>query len=319
MSAYLIRRLLLIIPTMLIVSIAVFAIVRLIPGSAIDVMMSRMDVGTGNREEQRDAIRHELGLDVPIHIQYGHWMANIMHGDLGERLWEKTPVADELLNRFPVTFEITVLALLTSLIISFPIGIYSGIRQDTIGDYVGRSFAILCIAIPGFWLGTLIIIFPSIWWGWSQPIMVVSFVEDPIGNLIQFIIPSVILGMSLSGTTMRMLRTMMLEVLRQDYIRTAWSKGLRERVVVTRHALKNALIPVITIIGLQMPLLIGGTVIIEQIFCLPGWGRLVVESALDRDYTTLSGVTLVATGFVLLINLVVDFTYAYLDPRIKYG
>jgi len=320
MRAYIIRRLLLIIPTLLIVSAIVFGIIRLIPGSAIDIMMSRMDVGTGKQEEQRAAIRHELGLDIPIHVQYGQWMKNIiMHGDLGDRLWERTPVADELLKRFPVSLELGLLALLTALIISFPIGIYSGVRQDNVGDYVGRSFAILCIAVPGFWLGTMVMVFPSIWWGWSPPIMLVSFVEDPIENLAQFIIPAIIMGMSLSGVNMRMVRTMMLEVMRQDYIRTAWSKGLREKTVILRHALKNALIPVVTLIGLQVPIVVGGAVIMEQIFCLPGWGRLVVESAIDRDYPTLSGVALAIAGFVLLINLAVDLTYAILDPRIKYG
>jgi len=205
-----------------------------------------------------------------------------------------------------------------ALIIAFPIGIYSAIRQDTWGDYIGRTFAILCIAVPGFWLGTLIIVFPSIWWGWSPSISLIRFPEDPMGNLVQFIVPAIVLGMALSGVTMRMTRTMMLEVLRQDYIRTAWSKGLKERVVVIRHALKNALIPVVTLVGLQLPILVGGTVIIEQIFSLPGMGRLIVEATFDRDYPMITGVMLFFAIAVMLINLFVDLTYAYFDPRVHY-
>lgn len=183
---------------------------------------------------------------------------------------------------------------------------------------MGRSFAILCISVPGFWLGTLVMIYPSLWWGWSPPILLIPFTEDPLGNLQMFIIPAVIMGMLLSGVNMRMMRTMMLEVLRQDYIRTAWSKGLRERVVVIRHALKNALIPVVTIIGLQMPIMIGGTVILEQIFCLPGVGRLLLEAIVQRDYPVVTGVMLFFATAILIINLLVDLTYAYLDPRVSY-
>jgi len=323
MRTYIIRRLLLSIPTLFIVTVALFFIIRFIPGSAVDIMMSRLDFGSQlggiTGEEQRALIEHELGLDVPIHVQYGRWLDRIvMHGDLGKSLWKQTSVTEEIIGRLPVTFEISVMALMVALLISFPIGIYSAIRQDTIGDYIGRSFAIACIALPGFWLGTLVIVFPAVWWGWMPSVTYTPFLEDPAQNLIQFIIPSVILGMALSGVNMRMMRTMMLEVLRQDYIRTAWSKGLRERTVVVRHAMKNAIIPVVTIIGLQMPIMIGGTVIIEEIFSLPGMGRLIVQAAMDRDYPLLSGATLVLTVAVMLINLVVDLTYGWFDPRVRY-
>ena len=195
---------------------------------------------------------------------------------------------------------------------------FSALRQDTWGDYIARSFAIFCIAIPGFWLGTMMIVFPSIWWGWSPPIILIPFVEDPLGNLKMFLLPAIVLGMAMSGMTMRLTRTMMLEVLRQDYIRTAWAKGLKEGVVVTRHALKNALIPVITLIGIQLPVMVGGSVIIEQIFSLPGMGRLVLDAILARDYTIVSGVMLVLAEVVVLTNLLVDVVYGYLDPRIHY-
>jgi len=217
-----------------------------------------------------------------------------------------------------VTVELGAMALVLGLLISVPLGVYSAIRQDSWGDYVGRSIAIGLIAIPGFWIGTMIMVFPSIWWQWTPPLEYIHFTEDPLGNLRMMVIPAVVLGTHMSGATMRMTRTMMLEVLRQDYIRTAWSKGLKERLVIIRHALKNAFIPVVTIVGLQLPIMIGGTVIIEQIFCLPGMGRFMLEAINQRDYTIVSGVNLLIVAFVLVNNLMVDLTYGYLDPRIRY-
>ena len=321
MRAYIIRRLLLTIPTMLIVTILVFLTVRLIPGDVIDLMLqghaSKMASGTEYELTAAD-LRHELGLDEPIHIQYVRWMGRVLQGDLGRSLWTNIPVTDEIKRRLPVSAELGILGIVTALIIALPIGIYSAIRQDTGGDYLARSFAIACIALPSFWLGTMVMVFPSVWWQWSPAMQYVSLVENPLANLGQFMIPAFILGMALSGTTMRMTRTMMLEVLRQDYIRTAWSKGLTERVVIMRHALKNALIPVTTIVGMNLPVVIGGAVVLEQIFNLPGVGRLALDVINDRDYTVLSGINLFMATFVLGINLVVDITYAFLDPRVHY-
>jgi len=318
MRAYITRRLLLIIPTVLLATLMVFFVVHLIPGDIIDLMIAENPVGTTG-DVTRQALEHDLGLDVPIHVQYVQWLGDIfLHGDLGDSLWTSTSVTEEILSRLPVTFELGLMALVVALLIAIPIGVYSAIRQDTVGDYIARSFAILCIAVPGFWLGTMVVVFPSLWWGWSPPIMVIPFTEDPMGNLGMFILPAVVLGMAMAGVTMRMSRTMMLEVLRQDYIRTAWSKGLRERIVIMRHALKNALMPVITIVGLQVPILIGGAVIIEQIFCLPGIGRLVLNATFARDYPIVTGVMFVMALFILVVNLIVDLTYAYLDPRVQY-
>jgi peptide/nickel transport system permease protein len=227
-------------------------------------------------------------------------------------------VTEEILSRLPVTVELGILAMLILLIISLPIGVYSAIRQDSVGDYAGRSLATVLIALPNFWVGLMIIILGSLWFGWSPPLKVISFTEDPIGNLGMFIVPAFIMGMAETGTAMRMTRSMMLEVLRQDYIRTAWAKGLGERVVTMRHALKNALIPVITLIGLQIPYLLGGAVIIETIFGLPGIGRLLVEATLERDYTIVSGVVFSFAVLLILTNIVVDLTYGYLDPRVRY-
>jgi peptide/nickel transport system permease protein len=219
----------------------------------------------------------------------------------------------------PVTFELGAIALLVGLIIALPIGIYSAIRQDTAGDYIARSFSILLLAVPSFWLGTMVVVFPSIWWGWSPSVDYIPFSKDPVENVKNLLLPGVVLGAALSAITMRMTRTMMLEVLRQDYIRTAWAKGLTEKLVIVRHALRNALIPVVTLVGLQAPLLIGGAVIIEQIFIIPGMGLLLLEAVQKRDYPIVTGVFLAVGVAVMLINLVVDLTYGLLDPKVRMG
>lgn len=319
MQAYIIRRLLLIIPTLFLVTLIVFFSVRFIPGDVVDLMASEMGLESGvDVEVMAEHVRQVLGLDVPVHVQYVKWLGNLFQGDLGESLWRREPVAEQIFQRLPVSLELGVLAIITALVIAFPIGVYSAIRQDTAGDYTGRTFAILCISLPSFWLGTMVMVYPSVWWGWTPPLRYIPFFDNPVGNLFQFIIPGTILGMILSGNTMRMTRTMMLEVLRQDYIRTAWAKGLTERTVIVRHALKNALIPVITTIGLIMPFLIGGAVITEQIFCLPGVGWLLIQSLNQRDYPIISGINLILAVFVLCLNLVIDLTYGWLDPRVHY-
>ena len=319
MRTYIIRRLILIIPTLFFVTLILFFMIRLIPGDTVSLMVSEhLTYSTESSEELLTKIRHELGLDIPIHLQYGQWLWGVLQGDLGKSLWSGINVISVIAQRWPISFELGILAIVVGLLISLPIGIYSAIRQDTIGDYIVRSFAITGIALPTFWTGTMVMIFPSLWWKWSPVLEYIPFLENPLQNLGQFIIPSIILGMALSGTTMRMTRTMMLEVLRQDYIRTAWSKGLKERVVILRHALKNALIPIVTIVGFQVPMLIGGSVVLESIFNLPGVGALLIQLINNRDYPMLAGVNLLIATLVLLINLAVDITYSYIDPRIHY-
>ena len=320
MRAYIIRRLLLIIPTLFILSILVFLSVRFIPGDVIDVMVSRM-LQQGSKVDQfdREALERRLGLDVPVYVQYGRWMGGILrHGTLGDSLLGHWSVEEKIIGRLPVTIELGVLAIIIGLVIALPVGIYSAIRQDTVADYAGRSIAIIGLATPNFWLALMVLLYPAIWWGWSPPLELVPFTEDPLGNLGVFLIPSLILGTAMAAATMRMTRTMMLEVLRQDYIRTAWSKGLRERVVVIRHAIKNALIPVVSLIGLQLPILVGGAVIMENIFNLPGLGRLMLLALQDRDYPVVSGVNLFFATAVVGINLLIDLLYSYLDPRVRY-
>ena len=318
MRAYVIRRLLLIIPTLFILSILVFLTVRFIPGDVVDAMVGEMELMVTDIDRER--VLHMLGLDAPFHVQYGRWLGGILlHGTLGESLYGSWTIEDKIIGRLPVTIELGLLSIVIGLVIALPAGIYSAIRQDTVADYVGRSIAIIGLATPNFWLGIMVMIYPAIWWGWAPPMEVVPFTEDPLGNLGVLIIPSLILGTAMAAATMRITRTMMLEVLRQDYIRTAWSKGLKERVVVMRHAVKNALIPVVTLIGLQLPILIGGAVIMENIFNLPGLGRLMVDALSDRDYPVVSGVNLFFGTAVLAINLIIDLIYPYLDPTVRYG
>ena len=322
MQRYIIRRLLLIVLTLFLVSVIVFLLIRLIPGDIVDSLIAEMMRGGQILGEPPDRERLErvFGIDVPMHVQYGRWLRDLLlHGNLGNSLLNGAPVLELIASRIGVTFELGLLAILISMLISMPIGIYSAMRQDTFGDYLGRSVAIVFIAVPSFWIGTLIMIYPSIWWGWSPSLEVIPFTQDPIGNLKIFLIPSFILGMAMAGTTMRMTRTMMLEVLRQDYIRTAYSKGLRESLVVVRHALRNALIPVVTVIGAELVLLVGGAIIIEQIFALPGTGKLMLQALHQRDYTIVSGINMVVATVVVVSNLLVDLSYAYLDPRIRYG
>ncbi|HKP56120.1 MAG TPA: ABC transporter permease [Polyangiales bacterium] len=315
MGSYVLRRVLALLPTLFFASVIVFVTVRLIPGDVIDLMLSERDISTG--QLTRNQLMAALGLDKPLWLQYVHWAGNIAQGDLGKSLWHGTPVWDQLAARLPVSFELGLMAMVFGLIIAVPIGVYSAIRQDTAADYLTRSMSILMLSVPAFWVGTIVMVFPSIWWGWSPPVEYIYFSDDPLRNLKQMLLPAAVLGMGLSAVTMRMTRTMMLEVLRQDYIRTAWAKGLNERLVVTRHALRNALIPVVTLVGLQAPLLIGGAVIIEQIFVIPGMGLLLLDAVSQRDYPLISGLFLIVGVGVMLINLFVDLSYGVLDPRVR--
>ena len=320
MRTYIIRRVLLLIPTFLLLTVLVFLSVRFLPGDVVDSMMARLaeDQG-GTAYFDREKVVRMLGLDVPAHVQYVRWLGGIfLRGTLGDSLFGGFTVEDKIIGRLPITVELGVLAILIGLVIAVPVGIYSAVRQDTAGDYAGRSIAIIGLATPNFWLATLVLTFPAIWWAWAPPLRMVAFVDDPLRNLGHMFIPSLILGTYLSATVMRMTRTMMLEVLRQDFIRTAWAKGLRERVIILRHVIKNALIPVVTLIGLQLPILIGGSVIMENMFAMPGLGRLMLEALKVRDYPVVSGINLFFATAVMSINLLIDILYGYLDPRVKY-
>jgi peptide/nickel transport system permease protein len=321
MRTYAIRRLLLVIPTLFIITVVLFLVVRLIPGDIVTMMVAQrswqQEIGTSS-ELDVSAIRHALGLDVPFLTQYGRWVVGFFRGDFGKSLWSSRTLTSELAAKLPVTLELSLMSLVLGLLAGVPLGVYSAIRQDTVPDYIGRVVSIILLAIPSFWVATLVFVYPSLWWGWSPPVEFIPFTKDPLGNLVQFLIPSIIMGTFTSGGLMRITRTMMLEVLRQDYIRTAWSKGLRERVVVMRHAVKNTLIPVVTIIGGMIPGLFGGAVIIEQIFALPGMGRYFLTAVQQRDYLIISGWNIMMSLFVLIFIVLTDLAYAFVDPRIRY-
>jgi peptide/nickel transport system permease protein len=237
---------------------------------------------------------------------------------LGRSLWRHTDVWKDIKTSIPVTAELAVFSLLISLLVAIPVGVYAAIRQDTFLDYLERTVSILGIAVPYFWVGTLVIIYPALWWGWSPSVQLIKFSDNPWGNIKMFIVPAAILGLFMSAVTMRMTRAMMLEVLRNDYIRTAWAKGAPEKTVIVRHALKNALIPVVTLVGIQVPTLVGGTIVIEQIFSLPGIGLLLYDAVLQRDYSVISGLMLVIGLIVLIVNLLVDLSYGLIDPKVRY-
>jgi peptide/nickel transport system permease protein len=309
---YIFRRVLLIIPTIIGVTILVSLSIRLLPGDAVDALADQ--VGAGNEDE----VRAELGLDKPWPEQYINWLGDAITGDLGTSFRSGgTTVLDELKVRLPVTIQLGIMALGISLVIALPIGIYSAIRQDQVGDYAARSFAIAALAVPSFWLATLAVIYWPRIFGDSLPITYHKLWEDPWANLQQMWVPAMILGFAVAGSIMRLTRAQMLEVMRQDYVRTAWSKGLRERSIVTRHALKNALIPVVTLIGLQVPVLVGGSVVLEQIFVLPGLGQFFIVALINRDYPVILGINLIIASIIVVTNLVVDVAYSMLDPRIR--
>jgi peptide/nickel transport system permease protein len=310
---YLAKRLAVALPSLLIASLIVFTLPRLIPGDVVAMMMEEKAYAKDLEE-----MRAKLGLNRPIYVQYFEWLGRAVRGDLGESLWTRRPVLQEIGRRLPITLELALFATIIALLIAIPVGVVSATRQDTLRDYVARSAAILGLSVPNFWLATLIIVLPAIWWGWRPVTGYVELAADPGGHVTQMLIPAMILGIAAAAALMRLTRGMLLEVLRQDYVRTAWAKGLRERVIVLKHGLRNAIIPVVTLLGTQLPQIIGGTVIIETIFGLPGMSRFLFDAINQRDYPVIQGVNLIVVSSIVLINLGVDMLYAVLDPRIRY-
>ena len=314
MKRYFLRRLVLAIPTLFLVSVIVFAMMRLMPGD----VATRMVEGHAYAPTLA-ALRHDLGLDRPVHVQYLEWIGGIVaRGDFGRSYWTRQPILEEFEHRFPVTLELALLTILVSVVIGVVVGIVSAVRQDTAADYVGRILAILALSVPYFGLAVLVVVLPSIYFKWTPVWTYVPFTTDPAANLKIMIVPALVFGVTRAGPIMRIMRSALLDVLRQDYIRTAWSKGLGGRAVVLRHALKNALIPVISLIGLQLPLYIGGSVIIEAIFRLPGVGLFFFEALTRLDYPVVQSVNLIIAAMVVGLNLLIDLSYALLDPRIRY-
>lgn len=315
MHKYIIRRLLLAIPVLLLSSLIVFGLMRVMPGDALTALMAE----SGNvSERELQKLRKDLGLDLPYYEQYLIWLWQMVSLNPGYSIFTSEPIPVALKKSIPVTIELALLAMILGLVIAIPVGVLSATRQDKSADYVGRLVAISGLSLPDFWLGTLVITFAAIWFSWIPPLGYASLWASPWTNLQQFLLPAAVLGFRLSAATMRMTRSTLLEVLREDYIRTAWAKGLRERVIIYKHGLKNALIPVVTIVGGQLGTLLAGTVIVETIFALPGMGRLTVEAILYRDYPIVQTNVMLVAGTLVTLNLLVDLTYAWLDPRIHY-
>ncbi len=310
---YLARRVLAALPALGLASLIVFTLPRLIPGDAVVLMLEEKAYARDLAE-----LRTKLGLDRPLHVQYLEWVGKVVRGDLGESLWTRRPVAEELGRRLPVTLALGLIATVFAVAIALPVGVISAARQDTLADYAGRSLAIAGLSVPGFWLATLVIVLPAVWWGWRPVSGFVELSQDPVGHVRQLLLPGLILGLASAATLMRLTRGTLLEVLRHEYVRTARGKGLQERVVVLKHGLRNAVIPVITVLGIQLAQIVGGAVVIESIFGLPGIGRFLFDAIVQRDYPVIQGVNLVVAAGIVLANLTVDALYAALDPRVRY-
>jgi len=313
MFSYALKRIALLIPTLLLISFLVFSISRMVPGDIVELMITEQSYA-----DDVAALRAKLGLDKPLLAQYGAYLKGFFQGNMGVSLWSGQSVMEEIGKRFPVTLELAILALVFTYLIGIPIGIVAAVKQDSPFDYFLRSSSIGFLSIPGFWIATLILVFGSIWFKWTPALEYIPLFKDPLRNFAQFSLPAFIMALALSAGTMRMTRTMMLEVMRQDYIRTARAKGLSIRKIILRHALRNASTPILSIFGLQLAHLLGGAVIMERIFVLPGMGKFMLDAITWRDYPVIQGVNLFIGSLVLFINLSVDLLYGFLDPRIRY-
>ena len=316
MRGYIIRRLLLLVPTAILAVTIIFFAMHIVPG---DVILSRIEMGTSLRPEQLAEMRKSLGLDKPLVVQYTDWLWNAVRGDLGNSLATGRPVTDTLRRAIPVSLELAILSQVIALSVAIPIGVISAVRQDTIWDYVLRVFSIGMLATPSFWLATMAIVLGAYWFYWAPPFGYIPFWQDPVSNLKQFLLPAFLMGLHGSAVAMRMTRSAVLEVLRQDYIRTAHAKGLSPRRILVVHVLKNALIPVVTLWGVTIAHLLAGTVIIENIFALPGVGQSMLNAINSRDIIQLQVNILFFGSAVVIVNLLVDLSYSVLDPRVRYN
>lgn len=312
---YAAQRILLVIPTLFLVVVIVFTAIRVVPTDIADLLVDAG--GAGGSVATKESIRAQFHLDKPIPVQLGIYIADLLRGDMGSSAYDRQPVTKKIAGALPVTIELTLLSMVMSTALAIVFGVVSALRQDTWYDYTIRLLTIFAYAAPVFWIGTLTIIVPAALWNYFPPLFFVPFSKDPLSNLRQFLLPAVVLAFGLIGSVARMVRSSMLEVLRQDYIRTAYAKGLTSRVVIQRHALRNGFIPVLTFIGLQLSNLLGGTVIIESIFALPGFGSLTISAVTNKDYPVIQGAVLFFAFLVILVNLVVDLSYGIIDPRVR--
>ena len=312
MLDYLLQRGLLSVVTLAVISLVVFTGVRLIPGDPARVL-----AGTDADEAGLAEIREKYGLDDPISVQYLRWIGLALRGDLGESIRTHEPVARTVAMKLPITLELACLSLLVALALALPAGVFAALRRNTVWDVLANGVSLCGLSVPNFWLGIMLILLLSVRLGWLPASGFVPLLEDPLGNLRRMLMPAFVLGTGLAAVLMRQTRNSMLEVLSADYIRTAYSKGLRQRAVVLRHAIRNGLIPVVTVLGLQMGALMSGAVVTEQIFVVPGFGRLIVEAVFTRDYPLVQGVVLITASAYVLVNFLVDLSYSLLNPRIR--
>jgi peptide/nickel transport system permease protein len=315
MRRYIVGRLLLMIPTLVGVAILTFVIMRAVPGDIVALRYA----GSSVPQDIIDQERHILGLDKPMWEQFVDWMVSISHFDLGQSLWTGHSVIDEVQVRVPLSIELAVLATFFAVALAIPLGVVAAVKQDSWIDYAIRIFSIGGLAMPSFWIGIMMVLVTLTLWGWAPPVVFTPFFEDPVANLAGLILPAIAVGYRYSAVSMRMTRSTVLEVLREDYVRTAWAKGLPESLVIFRHVLKNAMIPVVTVMGLQLSALLGGTVIMESIFVIPGMGKFLLDAITWRDYPVIQGINLFLATGVIVLNLVIDVVYGFLDPRIRFG
>jgi peptide/nickel transport system permease protein len=315
MGKYVVKRLLLLIPTMLMVCIIVFALMRIVPGGAVDqVVYNYKQNGMIITYEEAEA---KLGLDKPAIVQFGSWMWGLLHGDLGTCLFRSDTVWSVISAQLPVSLELGVLTLLLTMLISIPLGLFCAAHPDTFADTLIRTLSVVLASVPVFWIGTMVLVYPAVWWGFSVPLTYTPFTVNPLLNMKMFLVPAIVNALTSAGMNIRSIRTMTLEVMRQDYVRTAWAKGSKEGRVMFFHAFRNALIPIVTLFGGAVAGLIGGSVVIENMFNLPGIGQQVVTALSNRDYPLAQGCTVVFAIFVMLVNLIVDVAYKWCDPRVN--
>jgi peptide/nickel transport system permease protein len=316
MAHYIARRLLLAFPVLFAVSILIFGGVRVIPGNVCGIILGGSE---GMTEERCAQIDRDLGLDQPIVTQYIDWAGGVLQGDFGRSMVNRRPVLEEIRNRLGATVELSILSAGFAIAIALPMGVFSALKQDKLPDIGLRVLTVGWLAMPSFWVGSMLITLPAKWWHYSPPTPYVQFWDDPLTNLEQMYLPAIALGLALSAVLARVTRSAMLEVLRQDYIRTARAKGLAEKVILSRHALRNAMLPVVTLLGLQLGFLLGGTVVLESLFALPGLGTLLLSAVVTKDFPELQGLVLFFALVIILINLAVDVSYVIFDPRVRYS
>lgn len=315
MAKYILKRVLLLIPTLLVVTVVTFALMRLMPGSAVELIQSKYT--SMGFTVDLETIRAQLGMDKPAVQQYFIWLGDLLRGDMGDSLFQNQSVASLIAAKLPITLELAIMTLLFINLISLPLGVVTAARQDSIGDYVVRLISIVLMAVPVFWIGTLVLIYPAKWWGYAPTITYVSIWDSFVENMKMFLVPSLLGAITQCGMQLRMVRTSLLDVMRQDYVRTAWSKGLRESSILYGHAFRNSLIPVITLIGGSVGGLVGGSVILENMFNIPGIGACMVSALNTYDYPLVQGCVLVLAIIVMVVNLLVDIAYKWCDPRVR--